>query len=159
MGLLIVALIGVNVSANSKNISGHVTELFTQYKGPLDYTIPFIKEKYKKTDTLVIASNYEETSYMYYLKSKVIIGFIGNNWDEDINIKPHILAYRKPWGNHIEAFQGFMRFNPYFRESFPINDNPVNNIPELNFLPAFNHKFETVLPESEQSRTDLYIIR
>ena len=39
----------------------------------LDYTIPFIKEKYPTSDTLVIAANYEETSYMYYLKSKVVV--------------------------------------------------------------------------------------
>jgi hypothetical protein len=155
---IILVLLGVNISANSKYISGHVTELFNPYKGPLDYTIPAIKAKYPKTENLVIAANYEETSYMYYLGSKVVVGFIGNNLEEDAKASPDVIAYRKPWGNFVEVFQGFMQKSQYKRQSFDSYDNPVNNIPELNFLPAFNHQFKTKLALDEQEKTDLYYI-
>jgi hypothetical protein len=133
-----------------------LTELFTPYKGPLDYTIPAIKEKYKKTDTLIIATNYEETSYMYYLGSKVTLGFVGNNLEKDSQVLPHVMSFRKTWGIYSTIFQNFMRTTPYLRESYPVYDSPVNNIPELNFIPAFNHKFETVYTENEQEKVDLY---
>lgn len=145
-----------NVFSNSKFISGHITELFNIYRGPLDETIPAIKAKYGKTDTLVIASNYEETSYMYYLGAKVTVGFIGNNLEDDAKVVPYVMAYRKPWGNFTEIFQNFMRNNIYIRESYSVYDNPVNNIPELNFMPAFNHKFATQMANSEQEKVELY---
>ncbi|MFN0050354.1 MAG: hypothetical protein ACKVOU_14620 [Cytophagales bacterium] len=159
VAIIILVLLCVNISGNSKFLKGHLTELANQYKGPLDYTIPAIKAKYPNTENLVVAANYEETSYMYYLGCKVVVGFIGNNLGEDANASPDVLAYRKPWGNYIEVFQEFMKKSPYLPERYPIYDNPVNNIPELNFLPAFNHKFETVQPNTEQDKTDLYFIR
>ena len=70
-GALIVVFAGfvfLNISSNIWNIKGHVYELTNQYKGPLDYVIPFIKDNYKDTEHLVIATNYEETSFMYYLE-------------------------------------------------------------------------------------------
>lgn len=142
---------------NSENIAGHITELTNPYKGPLDYTIPYIKEKYPASDTLVIAANYEETSYMYYLKSKVIIGYTGNNLKEDTLVQPHIIAYRKPWGNYSAIFQKFITNAPYDPVKFPVKDSPVNTIPELNFKPAFNHPFETRLTEDDKEATYLYI--
>ena len=145
------------LNKNIKNISGHLTEISNQYKGPLDYTIPFIKEKFKNTDTLVIAANYEESSYMYYLKSKVIVGFIGNNLGKDSLENPDIIAYRKPWGNFGSIFQGFAQRAQFIPTGFPIKDNPVNNIPELNFLPAFNHQFKTIMASQDEEATYLYI--
>ena len=142
---------------NYENISGHITELTHPYKGPLDYTIPYLKEKYPASDTLVIAANYEETSYMYYLKSKVIIGYTGNNLKEDTLVQPDVIAYRKTWGNYSGIFQKFITNAPYDPVKFPVKDSPVNTIPELNFRPAFNHPFETRLTEDEKEATYLYI--
>ncbi len=145
------------LSNNFNYLKEHIYELGNQYKGPLDYTIPFIKEKYPTSDTLVIAANYEETSYMYYLKSKVVVGFTGNNLKEDSTAQPHIIAYRKLWGNYPNIFNGFLQRASYEPKSFPVYDNPVNNIPELNFMPAFNHQFKTLSPGNERDTTYLYI--
>lgn len=147
------------VIANSKDLKGHISELFNPYKGPLDYTIPAIKQKFVKTDTLIIAANYEETSYMYYLGAKVVVGFIGNNLEEDSKANPHVIAYRKPWGNFGEVFQGYFSKNQYGSETYPNYDNPVNNIPELNFMPAFNHQFKTKMAQNPQEATELYFIK
>ncbi len=145
------------IAASTEDISGHVYELTHPYKGPLDYTIPYLKEKYPSSDTLVIAANYEETSYMYYLKSKVIIGFTGNNLSADSIIVPHVIAYRKTWGNYGSIFNKYLKVAPFDAQKFPVKDIPVNNIPELNFKPAFNHHFRMQLPDSDIDQTYLFI--
>ncbi|MDX2189512.1 MAG: hypothetical protein SFY32_06595 [Bacteroidota bacterium] len=147
---------GIFLFTNLNNITSRLSELTEPYKGPLDYTIPFIKEKYKKTDTLVIAANYEETSYMYYLGSKVVVGFIGNNLDSDRVATPDVICYRKPWGNFTDIFMGYLQKTPYDRTGFPVYDNPVNNIPELNFMPAFNHRFKNKMAANEQEATEIF---
>ncbi|MEO6132184.1 MAG: hypothetical protein ABIQ02_10075, partial [Saprospiraceae bacterium] len=145
------------VAKNFTYISGHLHELTHQYMGPLDYTIPYLQEKYPNADSLVIAANYEETSYMYYLNSKVIMGFTGNNLRQDSIIQPDVIAYRKTWGNYTNVFNTFLQAAPYEPQKFPVKDNPVNNIPELNFRPAFNHQFRTLLPADDKDATYIYL--
>ncbi|MGB4850123.1 MAG: hypothetical protein WBP41_19520, partial [Saprospiraceae bacterium] len=145
------------LAVNGEYISGHVYELTHPYKGPLDYTIPFLKEKYPTSDTLVIAANYEETSYMYYLKSKVIVGFTGNNLSADSIIVPHVIAYRKTWSNYGSIFNKYLQSAPFDAQTFPVKDIPVNNIPELNFKPAFNHHFRMQLPDNDKDQTYLFL--
>ncbi|MDR1680927.1 MAG: hypothetical protein LBS12_03995 [Prevotellaceae bacterium] len=144
--------------SNLSQIQGHIYELFHPYKGPLDYTIPWIAEHYPRADTLVIAANYEEYSYMYYLKSKVVVGYVGNNLEADARETPDIIAYRKGWQNHLEVFNGYFQRARYTPVSFPVYDSPVNTIPEFNFLPAFNHRFRTVLTSDPNRMTYLYIM-
>jgi hypothetical protein len=144
---------------NAQYISGYIHQMTEPYKGPLDYTIPYIKEKYRESDKLIIATNYEETSYMYYLKSKVIIGYTGNNLKEDIKTQPHILSYRKIWGNYGDIFKDYMQKAKYEGIAFPVYDNPVNNIPELNFLPVFKHQFKTIHENKVEAAAVLFIRR
>jgi len=143
---------------NAQYILGYINQITERYEGPLDYTIPYIKEKYPESDKLIIATNYEETSYMYYLKSKVVVGFTGNNLKDDIKTQPHIISYRNKWGNFVNIFQDYLQKGKYERIAFSVYDNPVNNIPELNFIPAFNHKFKTIQAKNTQEATELYIL-
>lgn len=154
-GVFVLFLI-FHINTNSENLSGRIAELKEPYKGPLDYTIPFIQEKYENTDTLVIAANYEETSYMYYLNSKVIVGFVGNNLKEDATADPDIVCYRKSWGRLADVFNGFFKKSRYLTQTFEVYDSPVNNIPELNFMPAFNHKFKTEIARSGDKAAKVY---
>jgi len=161
--LLIVfaGLVLFNIGKNSEHLKGHAYELFHQYKGPLDYLIPFIRETYRDTGELVIATNYEETSFMYYLNSKVVMGFVGNNLEEDTQEVPDVIVYRKGWGNlHRRAFLDFFARHRYQRVSFPVFDSQVNNIPELNLLPAGpRHQFRTLYAGDELRRVDIYLKR
>jgi len=145
-----------HINFNSDTLSGRITELKEPYKGPLDYTIPFIQEKYENTETLVIAANYEETSYMYYLNSKVIVGFVGNNLAEDKQADPDIVCYRSSWGRLADVFNGYFKKSRYLTQTFEVYDSPVNNIPELNFMPAFNHKFKTEIAKSGDKAAKIY---
>jgi len=143
---------------NFKYITGYAYELTHQVKGPLDYTIPYIMQNYHKTDTLTIAVNFEELSYMYYLKSKLTVNF-GNNIKQDSVIIPDLIAYRKSWVSpFLRIFDKFRREASYEKVSFPVKDYAVNNTPELNYPGApIDHVFKTPPPDSDQNKTDLYI--
>jgi hypothetical protein len=155
--LVFFGFFGFSVSKNLPYLKGHLFEMTHPYKGPLDYTIPYIKAQYPSSDTLTIATNYEETSYMYYLKSKVTVGYVGNNLQEDSLTQPHIIAYRKWWGNHVDIFNGFARKAAYEPVKFPIKDSPVNNIPEFNLMPPLVHQFKEIPAASDKEATLLFI--
>ena len=157
--LIFVFMVSVlyNISTNMENIKGHVYEISHPYRGPLDYVIPFIKEKYRDTDNLVIATNYEETSFMYYLNSKVIIGFVGNNLQQDALTIPDVIVYRKSWGAFEKIFSSFLMTGRYSRMVFPVVDYPTNNIPELNWAPPFVHRFGTEDADDVRGAVDIYL--
>ncbi len=144
---------------NSRNkmeyIKGHIYELTHQYKGSLDYIIPFIKDNFKHTDSLTIATNYEEYSYMYYLNSKVIIGYCNNNLEDDVKHIPDIIMYRKTWGTDPKVFNDFMQKTRYQKVAFPVADYPVNNIPELDF--AIKHQFKTKFAANENEKAEILV--
>ncbi len=152
-------LFSFTFAGNSSDISGHIYEMTNQYKGPLDYTIPYIKANYPNTENLIIATNYEETSFMYYLKSKVVVGFVGNNLPEDTLAQPDIISYRLSLGSFFDkVFNGYLNKAAYRRVSFPVKDIPLNNIPELNFdRTVFNHYFKTAVPENDGKQVSLLI--
>ena len=151
-GFLVVIVTGfivVNMYGNANYLKGHLYEISNQYQGPLDYVIPFIKENYPNPENLVIATNYEETSFMYYLGSRVIVGYVGNNL-EDARTQPDIIVYRKLWANFQEVFRDFVARQAYERISFPVMDYAVNNLPELNWKPPIHHRFRT--PQTSERR-------
>jgi hypothetical protein len=147
-----------NMVKNVEHLKGHVYELSHQYKGPLDYLIPFIRDTFGDTEKLVIATNYEETSLMYYLDSKVIIGYVGNNLEQDSQMVPDIVIFRKGWRNlDPKIFIYFFSKNHYQRISFPVFDYKVNNIPELNLSPEYQHQFRTLNTENERMKVDIFL--
>jgi len=157
-GLLIFIFMGFvlyNISTNVENIRGHVYELTHQYKGPLDHVIPFIKEKYATPEKLVIATNYEETSFMYYLDAKVTYGYVRNNLAQDQLIVPDIIIFREGWDEGPELFVFYLNSFPYARIKFPVINSPVNNIPELNC--PLKHRFRTEEPVDERAKLDIYL--
>jgi hypothetical protein len=157
-GVLVIIFIGFvffNISRNYEYIKGHLYEMTHQYKGPLDYVIPYIKERYPDTKGLVIATNYEETSFMYYLGSKVTIGFVGNNMEQDSQIVPDIIFFRKWHPKFSSVFKNFFTQREYELISFPVADYPVNNIAELNWAPPVHHLFETVWASHEMEKGEL----
>ena len=152
--LLMSVIFVVNLADKTGLIRNHLYELSHQYRGPLDFAIPYIKDNYKNTDSLVIATNYEECSYMYYLNSKVIIGYVGNNLVEDMKANPDIIIMRKKWTYTSEQkiFTPFFGRNKYVMVSFPVFDYFVNNIPETSL-----HLFKTKMAENDSQRLNIYL--
>ena len=155
--LLGTLLISASAGQRCKTLTSHLQELKTPYKGPLDYLIPYIQNNHKNPDQLIIATNFEEHAYIFYLKSKVIIGFFGHDLETDRQINPDILIFRRGWTSY---------YNPevplYFRDFlsrqkncdqilFPILDYFCNNSPESR-----HHLFKTPLPQNENQALCLY---
>jgi hypothetical protein len=141
---------------NKDDISGLIYQSTHQYKGCLDYIIPYIKENYKNTDSLIIATNYEESSIMFYLNSKTIIGFVGNNLKQDTLCTPDIIIYRSGWGNMMKCFVDFGKKAKYKKVIFPVKNHFVNNIPELNNNDRFLHQFKTLRSTNEKENMSIY---
>jgi len=135
----------------------HIYELFHQYKGPLDYAIPYIQANYKDTENLTIATNYEECSLMYYLGSKVIIGYVGNNIEEDMAMTPDIIIFRKKWTytSKSEIYAPFFARARYKPVAFEVFDNAVNNIPQISG--PIHHLFKTKMARTEKEALVLHI--
>jgi hypothetical protein len=157
LAVVVVGFVMFNIIQNANYLKGHLYEISNQYQGPLDYVIPYIRDNYPDPENLVIATNYEETSFMYYLNAKVIVGYVGNNLEEDARMRPDIIVYRKLWMNFEEVFRNFLEQQAHERISFPVMDYSVNNIPELNWRPPFHHRFRTLVTEDEQGKTDMYV--
>lgn len=136
-------------------LSEHVYELTHTYSGPLDFIIPYIKTLYGITGNLIIATNYEEYPYMYYLDSKVTIGYRGINLNEDLKIQPDIIIFRLGWYSNPQNFNHFFTKAKYKEIVFPITHYPLNNIPEFDF--AFTHQFRTRLVENDRDKLRIYI--
>lgn len=115
-------------------LKGHAYEISHQYKGPMDFIIPFIKSHHTNPENLVIATNYEELDYVYYLGSKVIVGFAGNTLKEDLKLCPDIIVVRKRFSFvDTRVFDKFLAGYSYEMFVFPVRDYFVNNIPESVF--------------------------
>lgn len=147
-----------NIATNAEVLKGHVYEVLHPYRGPLDYVIPFVEEEFDATDSLVIATNYEETSFMYYLDAEVIVGLLGNNLKEDAAKIPDIIVYRKAVSRDFaDVFSAFFTRAQYGRILFPVVDRPPNNTPELNCPSSFAHRFRTEETANNGEKVAIYL--
>jgi hypothetical protein len=97
---------------------------------------------------------------MYYLKSKVIIGYVGNNLKQDAQMVPDVIVYREGWNNiSPQIFVNYMKRNKYRRVSFPVIDSDYNNIPELNLGPLFRHQFRTLKTNDDRMKINIFLKR
>ena len=151
--IIFLSVLSLNVYDRIDHMQGHVYELFHQYKGPLDFAVPFIKSHYDNTENLIIATNYEELVYMYYLGAKTIIGFMGNNVNEETNMRPDIIIFRKTRNlAYLSVFNHFLHTGRYQKVSFPVLDYFVNNIPQLQ-----QHLYLTPITNHKNKSLDIYL--
>jgi len=151
---LVLAIFVINFVPEIDDIKGHLYELTHRYKGPLDFVIPYIKANFTKPEDLIIATNYEESCYMYYLGSKVVIGCNANNLEEDLKTSPDIIINRRSWSDGAKYLGELWQKGKYKTLTFPVKDAPVNNIPELYFV--VKHLYRTPIPEPLTPRLLMY---
>lgn len=138
--------------------AGHVFELSHRYQGPLDAAIPYLAFRYQQPENLIIATNYEEMAYMYYLGSKVIVGYVGNNIRSDSLESPDVVIMRRGYLAYVNTLREFLRYESYDRLSFPIFDSMTNNIPEVDgSLPELSHQFQTKSANNSQDQVTIYV--
>jgi hypothetical protein len=155
--ILMAGIVAMNGYQIRSTLKGHIIEIVKRYQGPLDFIIPFIKDQFKQPEKLVIATNYEECSYMYYLGSKVIIGFNYDRMNQDASEKPDIIVYRRfwRWKHDPKIFKEYLKKESYCCVTFPVIDYPVNNIPDLHF--TIKHLFRTQYTLNPEKQLKIFI--
>ena len=151
-GTLVVVGLGTTVWWRIPDFRGRIYEITHRYMGPLDFLIPYLKEKYPQPEELMIATNYEEPALMYYLGSHVIVGFYGGNLENERDLQPDIIIPRA-WRENLGTLAEMARRAPYEPKTFPAKNIPMNGFPGLSrlFGRAMHHNFETVLAAEGES--------
>jgi hypothetical protein len=155
-----VGLVGVCVLATAAlrvpEFLGRLDELRTPYRGPLDFVIPYLKERYPDPSRLVIATNYEGPAYTFYLHSRVIVGSYGGNLPEDLDLEPDVIVPR-PWPHHLPELGEMARRGEYVWVDFPVASQRTNNVPSLwpGSPGAVRHEFRTLPAATPEGATFL----
>ena len=139
-------------------LRGHLTELRTPVRGPLDFAIPYLLAEYPDPASLVIATNYEEQAFMYYLGARTIVGTTLNNRLADRAQTPDVVIPRRRWPTSLRELAPFLRDGDFEAVRFPVRDVHFNQIPELSrsrFVPD-PHRFETPATDDPAQQLVLY---
>ena len=142
-----------------EDLRGRLTEIAHPYRGPLDFAISRLAETTPRPADLVIATNYANHPFMYYLGSHVIVGLSGNNLRSDREQAPDVIVPRRRWPASLRELVPFLRRGGYQERRFPVVDVHFNNVPALSrsrFIPA-PHRFES--PTSDDPDEQLMIYR
>jgi hypothetical protein len=141
-----------------ESVRGRLAELSTPYRGPLDHVIPRLLEDHPRPEDLVIATNYEEYAFMYYLGSHVIVGLSLNNLANERQLEPDLVIPRRRYPRSLMELRPFLRRAEWEEERFPVRDLHQNNIPALSrsrFVPDPHH-FTTVATDDPEQQTLIY---
>lgn len=163
--ILLAGSVGWVFSQNRNLIKGHLYEISHQYQGVLDFVIPYIQKHYAHPEQLVIATNYEETSYEFYLGCRVIGGFLMSNLAQDLMERPDCIMFRKEWTNFTDknVYDYFLGRDVYETVRFPVYDYSFNNIPEAaHWSPIWGwqrimHVFRTDVTDDPAKQAAIYI--
>ncbi|MFC1727430.1 hypothetical protein ACFL0Y_02805 [Patescibacteria group bacterium] len=159
--LVFLSLLAVVFIFNSqkipKLIGDYAHELTHQVKGPLDYAVAYIRENYQRPEDLVVATNYEDASLMYYLGSRVVIGYAGANLEEDLKLEPDVVLIRQVWEGADftpppEKIRSYLEKTEYEAITFPVLDFFVNNMPESQI-----HVFKTVELNDNPRQLEIFV--
>jgi len=157
----ILVLIAVTGTSRIQDLRGRLREISRPYRGPLDYVIPWIREQYPHPEALVIATNYENHPYMYYLGSHTIVGLSRNNIRRDRLLEPDLVVPRRRWRASLRDAMAFVDRRPgeYRSQMFEVRDLHYNNVPALSrsMSTPDPHRFVTALAEHEKQKLEVYV--
>jgi hypothetical protein len=158
----VVAAIALVVAASSgarvEALRGRVAEISTPVRGPLDFAIERIRERTPDPSELVIATNYANHPFMYYLGSHVIVGTNLNNIVAERRLRPDVVVPRRRWPRGRSELQGFLARGGYRREQLPVRDLHFNSIPALTRSSSIPdvHRFETAEPTERAPALEIF---
>jgi len=142
-------------------VLGRFAEVSTPYRGPLDFMVCYLKEKYGDTSHLRIATNYEGEAYMYYLGSQVVGRFHAQTPEEtakEYAIQVDVVIPRKAQPKRLDWLLPYLAKGEFSRHDLPVIDLPYNNIPELfsGRVLTTTHLFRTASPDGESELLSIY---
>ena len=144
-----------------EELGGRLEELRTPHRGPLDYVVSLIQERYADPRALVIATNYEEYPLMYYLESHVIIGLTLNNLARDQRLQPDVVIPRRRWPRSLEALRPLLARGSWEEQRVPVRDTHHNSFPALSRTPFTPdpHRYATPSTDDPAAQLVLYLRR
>jgi hypothetical protein len=159
VAFLAFGFLAAGILPKAPELAGRLRELRDPVRGPLDFAVPFLAERYPDTRRLVIATNYESYPLMTYLESHVIVGLSGANLARDRTRRPDVVIPRKTWPRHLGVLAAFLREGDFERHTLPVIDAPYNTIPELGSWPTvpLPHSFETRRPEHQAQSLEVFL--
>jgi len=140
-------------------LRGRLAEITTPYRGPLDFVIPYLLARQPDPEALVIATNYEECAFMYYLGSHVIIGLSLNNLVRDHQLEPDVVVPRGGYPRSLMQLRPFLERGSWEEQRFPVRDLHHNNVPALSrsrFIPD-PHRFRTAATDDPEQQLRIYL--
>ena len=131
-GLAVLAITAIGSAvARVPELRGRIAELREPYRGPLDHVIPYLAAYYPNPADLVIATNYEDFSFMFYLRATTTFGYYAPERERDLTLVPDVI-FPRPWPVNQRALEYLANQGPYGAETFPVANTRVNNLPELS---------------------------
>jgi len=145
----LVLLLAGSLAARRAEIAGHVAELRTPVRGPLDFAVASLRERYSDPSALLVATNYEAQPLMFYLGSRVIVGLAGGDLARDRALEPDVVIPRRRWPRSLAELRGFLGRAHWDEERLPVEDTHYNQVPSLTPSAATPdpHRFTT--PQSD----------
>jgi hypothetical protein len=140
------------------DLRGRIAEITTPYRGPLDFVIPYLRDLHSDPSALVVATNYEELSFMYYLGSHTIVGLTLNNLARDHQLEPDVVVPRRRWPRSVRELAPFLRSGEWEEQRFPVRDLHHNNLPALSrsrFLPE-PHLYRSATTDDPEAQLRIY---
>ena len=147
-GLAAVAIAWAACAAvRAPELRGRWEELREPYRGPLDHVIPYLAEHYPSPADLVIATNYEDYAYMFYLGATTVLGYYAPERERDLAFVPDVIIPR-PWPVNLRALEHLANQQDYVMHAFPVANARVNNLPELSARnqSGLVHRFRSPVP-------------
>jgi hypothetical protein len=135
-----------------------IHEITHRMEGPTDRVVAYLRARYPRPESLVIATNYGAHPLMFYLGSQVIVG-MGLNHPADLALEPDVVVPKRDWLDTRELVTDFVERAPWEFEAvhLGIMDTPFNNIPSLTRTGALpdTHRFRT--PSQFKPKRELVI--
>jgi hypothetical protein len=154
----ILAVVAATSGPRIEDLRGRLTEIVHPYRGPLDFAIAYLAETVPRPSELVIATNYANHPFMYYLGSHVIVGTNLNNIARERKLDPDIVILRRRWPRGRRELREFLARGGYESETLPVRDVHFNNIPSLSRSRSTpdTHRFRTPETDDEDARLEIF---
>jgi hypothetical protein len=145
LGAALALLAALGSPGRSADVRGRLEEITHRYRGPLDFAIARIAEVHPRPEELVIATNYDNHVFMYYLDSHVIVGLNLSNLRRDLALEPDVVVIRRRWPPGQRELRQMLRRGVFREERLPVRDVHFNNVPALSRSAAVPdpHRFRT----------------
>jgi hypothetical protein len=139
-------------------VRGRLLEITTPVLGPLDFAIARILEEVPEPAELVVATNYANHPFMFYLGSHVIVGTNLNNIVAERRLVPDVIVPRRRWPRGWSELRAFLARGVYRSEQLPVRDLHFNQIPALTRSASIPdvHRFETAVPTDRAPALEIF---